>query len=170
MLIYARSPISDFCLSVSVEGQEGSGISAFVCLISSALLLSICSLWGGINQQLWTRYHVTTRNYSDVKSARRALIRTQIAPELEHPSQTVRLSPPRRRSSPPLLGRQGQLVGGSLGRQQRRQEHSQMWYQRHKGPGGRGGGSSEAVRYTVALLLCCTYSNPWKLSLRDDHV
>lgn len=135
-----------------------------VCLISCALLLSICSLWPVINLQRWRRYHVTTPSCSHVKSAQRELIREprcSRSPKREGASRTLScLCPPPQRlvfTSPGTEGPGRRPAGGtSLGRQQRHWKHSKMWYQRHEGPrGGVGGvgGPPEAVRYTVPLLL-----------------
>lgn len=78
-----------------------------------------------------------------MKSARRALIRTQIAPELEleHPSQTERLSPPRWRSSssPGTAGPAGGGISGAAAEAPGAQSDVVSKTQRAPGEGGGGG-------------------------------
>lgn len=75
-------------------------------------------------------------------------------------------------TSPGTVGLGRQPAGGiSLGLQQRRWEHSKMWYQRHKGLWGGGGSSWGSEIYSTSPpTAALTYSNPSNVSSRDDHV
>lgn len=88
-----------------------------------------------------------------MKSARRALIGTQLAPELEHPSQTVRLSPPRRRSSS-SPGTAGPAGGGITGAAAEAPgAHSDVVSKTQRARGGEGGGLRGSEIYSSSPLL-----------------
>lgn len=77
------------------------------------------------------------------------------ASELEHPSRTLCLCPPPRRSSSPLLGQQAQagdqLAGYHWDRSRGAESTVRCGIKDLKGP-WEAGGPPEAVRYTAPLL------------------